>query len=81
MAKFKLTQLIEVYQTTIVEAKSREDALKMWRDEGWDKDRPLPCWKNACYGKADRIISVDELTDDGENELHANDIEDGEFVD
>ena len=75
MKRFKLTQVREVYQTCIVEAETREAALKVWMD-GMDD---FGQWNDSSLGEVDRIISVDELVVNGED--ITNDVVGVEFVD
>ena len=74
--KFKLTQVIETYQTCQVEAETREDALKIWMDS-FDA---IGQWINSDCGEVDRIISVDELVPDGKD-ITSNINKHGEFTD
>ena len=75
MKEFKLTRVLEVYETCRVDAETREEALK----KGTEDIDNIGQWEHSDCGEVDRIISVDELTTDGSPDI-TNDVVDDEFV-
>jgi hypothetical protein len=76
LKEFKLVRKIERYETMIVEAESKEEALAKY-DENIDNDGQ---WEEeAMLLGDDFLVAVDERDQDGEFSIQ-HDVENGKFV-